>query len=275
MKNFDPISDQIIEWANKPEAEKDGRTLIHIIRLIFEQATEGSWPEIYAQLCRKMMETISPNVQDDGIRSADGKPITGGQLFRKHLLNRCQDDFERGWTAKVSEDAVETSGEVELYSNEYYAARKAKRQGLGLAQFIGELYKLQMLTERVIHKCVQKLLNNVDNPEEEEIESLCRLLTTVGRLLDNPKARAHMDIYFTRMKGLGKSSNVVPRIRFMLQVSFAVYRDVRPIISSYFLLAGSYRTARTEVDPKEWSCGSNCDRSGSRGGANSPHLGYS
>lgn len=233
MEKFDSISDQIIAWANKSETEKDGRTLIHVIRLVFEKATdEAAWSEMYARLCRKMMETISPNVQDDGIRNTDGKPIAGGQLFRKYLLNRCQEDFERGWAAKdaaasaaaakASEDAAvkkaaEASGEAELYSDEYYVAQKAKRRGLGLIQFIGELYKLQMLTERIMHECIKKLLGNVDNPEEEEIESLCRLLTTVGRLLDNPKARAHMDIYFTRMKELGKSNNVAPRMQFMLQ----------------------------------------------------------
>jgi translation initiation factor 4G len=153
-------------------------------------------------------------------------------------LNRCQEDFERGWAAKdaatsaaaakASEDAAvkkaaEASGEAELYSDEYYAAQKAKRRGLGLIQFIGELYKLQMLTERIMHECIKKLLGNVDNPEEEEIESLCRLLATVGKLLDNPKARAHMDIYFTRMKELGKSNNVASRMQFMLQVGCTVY----------------------------------------------------
>jgi len=268
MEKFDAISDQIIEWANKSEAEKNGRTLIHVIRLVCEKAThEAAWSEMYARLCRKMMETISPNVQDDGIRNAKGKPITGGQLFRKYLLNRCQEDFERGWAAKdaaakASEDAAvkkaaEAPGEIELYSDEYYAAQKARRQGLGLIQFIGELYKLQMLTERIMHECIKKFLGSVDNPEEEEIESLCRLLATVGKLLDNPKARAHMDIYFTRMKELGKSNDVAPRMQLMLQVSFTVY--VRPAVSSYFFCLGSYRTTRTEVDPKEPSCGSNYD----------------
>ena len=284
MEKFDSISNQIIEWANKSEAEKDGRTLIHVIRLVFEKATdEAAWSEMYARLCRKMMEMISPNVQDDGIRNTEGKPITGGQLFRKYLLNRCQEDFERGWAAKdaaafaaaakASEDAAvkkaaEASGEVELYSQEYYAAQKAKRQGLGLIQFIGELYKLQMLTERIMHECIKKLLGNVDNPEEEEIESLCRLLTTVGKLLDNPKARAHMDIYFTRMKELGKSNNVASRMQFMLQVSSTFY--FRQVIS-YFLCSGSHRATRTEMGAKESSCGSNYDRSGSRRGK-SPHF---
>ena len=236
MEKFDSISDQIISWANRSENEKDGRTLIQVIRLVFEKATdEAAWSEMYARLCRKMMETISPEVQDDGIRNTEGKPIAGGQLFRKYLLNRCQEDFERGWfakettakaaAAKASDDqaikaANEKKGdESELYSEEYYAAQKAKRQGLGLIKFIGELFKLQMLTERIMHECVKKLLGNVENPEEEEIESLCQLLKTVGQLLDVPKARAHMDVYFTRMKELGKSTNVSSRMQFMLQVT--------------------------------------------------------
>ncbi|KZP10341.1 hypothetical protein FIBSPDRAFT_899780 [Athelia psychrophila] len=94
---------------------------------------------------------------------------------------------------------------------------KVKRQGLGLIKFIGEWFKLQMLTERLMHECVKKLLGHVENPEEEEIESLCKLLSTVGALLDTPKARAHMDVYFSRMKELTRSGNVTSCMRFMLQ----------------------------------------------------------
>jgi translation initiation factor 4G len=234
-EEFDSISDQIVEWANKSEVEKDARTLIHVVRLVFEKATdEAALSEVYARLCRKMVETISPNVRDDGIRNAEGKPITGGRLFLKYLLNRCQEDFERGWATKVAsapaaaakssgnaavKNTAEAPSEVELYSDEYYIAQKVKRQGLGVIQFIGELYKVQMLTERIMHECIKKLLRNFDNPREEEIEGLCRLLTTVGRLLDNPKARAHMDIYFTIMKELGRCNNVAPHLQLMLQVS--------------------------------------------------------
>jgi translation initiation factor 4G len=238
MERFDSISDQIIAWANKSERETDGRTLIQVIKLVFEKATdEATFSEMYARLCRKMMEQISPKVQDDGIKNTEGKPFAGGQLFRKYLLNRCQEDFERGWVAKettaaaaatkatedlaVKEANEQTKGgeESELYSEEYYAAAKAKRRGLGLIRFIGELFKLQMLTERIMHECIKKLLGNVENPEEEEIESLCKLLTTVGMLLDTAKARAHLDVYFSRMRELTKNKNVNARMIFMLQVS--------------------------------------------------------
>lgn len=39
-------------------------------------------------------------------------------------------------------------------------------------EFIGELFKLQMLTKRITHECAKKLLGNVENHEEEEIRGL-------------------------------------------------------------------------------------------------------
>ena len=123
-------------------------------------------------------------------------------------------------------------GEPVLYSDEYYAAQKAKRQGLGLIEFIGELFKLQMLTERIMHGCIKKLFGNVENPEEEEIESLCKLLTTVGKILDTSKARAHMDVYFSRMKELTRSGNVSSRMQFMLQVYISFPLNI--LVGLYF-----------------------------------------
>ncbi|KAI6007614.1 armadillo-type protein [Pisolithus orientalis] len=175
-----------------------------------------------------MMETISPRLQDDDIKSTDREPITGGLLFRKYLLNQCQEDFERGCVgmkataraaaAKASdEEAIKAAGEGELYSDEDYVTQQAKRQSLGLIKFIGELFKLQILAERIMHECVKNLLGNMENPEEEEIESLCQLLRTAGQFMDVPKAHAHMDVYFQRMSELCENPNVSPRMQFMLQ----------------------------------------------------------
>ena len=82
-----------------------------------------------------------------------GQPLTGGQLFRKYLLTRCQQEFERGWKINLppKPDENATGKEAELLSNEYYIATKAKRQGLGLVQFIGELFKLNMLVEKIMY----------------------------------------------------------------------------------------------------------------------------
>jgi translation initiation factor 4G len=240
-EHFDSISDQIIVLANKSEKEKDCRTLIRVVKLVFEKATdEATFSEMYARLCHKIMEQISPKVQDDGIKNSEGKPFAGGNLFRRYLLNHCQQEFERSPVAQeataaaatskaIADEAVmeaneKTKGgeEPELYSDAYHAAAKARRCGLGLMRFIGELFKLQMLAERVMHECIKKLLGNVENPEEEEIESLCELLITVGSLLDTPKARAHLDVYFSRMRELTKNKNINARMVSMLQVCISI-----------------------------------------------------
>jgi translation initiation factor 4G len=242
MKRFDSISDQIIACANKFELEKSGRALFHVIKLIFNKAVdEAIFSEMYARLCHKMMEQISPKVQDDVTKNAEGKPVVGGQLCRSYLLYWCQRGFERGWFAedttataaatkatgdqaiKEANEKTKRGEEPELYSDEYYAAEKAKRRGLGLIRFIGELFKLRILTERIMHECIKKLLGNVENPEVEEIESLCLFLTTVGSLLDTEKARAHLDVYFSRMQELTKNKNVNVRMVSKLQVSIIPY----------------------------------------------------
>lgn len=254
LEKFDSISDQILAWADKSVDEVDGRILRQVIALIFEKATdEANWSEMYARLCRKLMEKVSPNVKDETVKLPDGTAVSGGTLFRKYLLNRCQEDYESGWkqkevaaaaaagkaaddnakkeaneAAKKEEESKEGATasssaapkEAELLSDEYYAAQKAKRRGLGLVRFIGELYRLSMLTERIMHECIKKLLANTENPEEEDVESLCRLLTTVGKGLDNLKAKQHMDIYFTRMSTIANNMKISSRIRFMTQVSF-------------------------------------------------------
>lgn len=66
------------------------------------------------------------------------------------------------------------------------AKDKARRRSIGNIKFIGELFKLKMLTEAIMHDCVVKLLKNHD---EESLECLCRLLTTIGKDLDFEKAK--------------------------------------------------------------------------------------
>lgn len=66
------------------------------------------------------------------------------------------------------------------------AKDKARRRSLGNIKFIGELFKLNMLTEVIMHDCIVKLLKNHD---EESLECLCRLLSTIGKDLDFAKAK--------------------------------------------------------------------------------------
>ena len=97
IDKFESISNQILEFANKSENEEDGRTLRQVIKLIFDKATdEAVWSEMYARLCRKLLDSLSDKIVDKSQQSN----MSGGLLFRKYLLTRCQEDFERGWSDK-------------------------------------------------------------------------------------------------------------------------------------------------------------------------------
>jgi translation initiation factor 4G len=234
LEKFDKITDQILEIAGQSKYETDGRTLRQIIALTFEKATdEPTFSEMYATFCRKIMETIDPSITDPAVLNKDGQPLTGGQLFRKYLLNRCQEEFERGWKVNLppKPDETATGKEAELLSDEYYVAAKAKRQGLGLVQFIGELFKLNMLIEKIMYvslwwltndryECIIRLLGGTDDPhpEPEEVESLCRLLNTVGKALDEGKAKTRMNAIYDALNQIKQHSDLESRIKFKILV---------------------------------------------------------
>ena len=57
---------------------------------------------------------------------------------------------------------------------------------MGNIRFIGELFKYKMLTENIMHDCIFKLLKIRD---DDSLQCLCKLLETIGKDLDHPKAR--------------------------------------------------------------------------------------
>ncbi|CAK7246247.1 MAG: hypothetical protein STHCBS139747_007871 [Sporothrix thermara] len=217
-EKFDKISDQILEIALQSKDEEDGRTLRQVIQLTFEKATdEAHWATMYARFCKVMLDRMSPEIRDVTITDKKGEVISGGTLFRKYLLNRCQQEFERGWKVDLPQPKEGETKEMAMLSDEYYEAAAAKRRGLGLVQFIGELYKLGMLTERIMHECVRKLVDYETTPDEAEIESLSKLLRTVGANLDSTdKGRPMMDAYFVRIKNIIDIPDLPSRLKFML-----------------------------------------------------------
>ncbi|KAL6704328.1 hypothetical protein ACN47E_008284 [Coniothyrium glycines] len=216
-EKFDKISDQILEIAAQSKDETDGRTLRQVIQLTFEKACDEShWSSMYAKFCSRMLQTMSTDIKDENVRDKHGNPVVGGALFRKYLLNRCQEEFERGWEVNLP-DAPEDGKEAQLLSDDYYIAAAAKRKGLGLIQFIGELYKLGMLTLRIMHECVLKLLDFEGLPDEAAIESLVKLLRTVGSTMESAEAGPKMiNMYFERIEKVMNMDGLPSRMRFML-----------------------------------------------------------
>ncbi|KAJ2747992.1 hypothetical protein GGI20_000079 [Coemansia sp. BCRC 34301] len=209
LDNFDAVSAELLTWGNKSINETDGRVLRHLVMLVYQKAIdEPVWASMYARLCYKMFCDVNKQIEDRSLLTKDGKYLSGGYLVRKYLLTKCQEDFERGWKVDIPQD---------MESEEYYDAIKIKRRGLGLVRFICELFLLDILTVRIMHECVKRLLSNVETPEEEETESLAKLLTTVGKKLDKPEAKNYMDAYFVRIQAMSVNKHLPSRIRFMLK----------------------------------------------------------
>ena len=69
----------------------------------------------------------------------------------------------------------------------------ARGKMLGNIKFIGELGKLQMLHEGILHRCIKQLLEKKKkvpiHEMSENMECLCQIIRTVGKRLDHEKAR--------------------------------------------------------------------------------------
>jgi uncharacterized membrane protein YgcG len=219
IDKFDKIGEQFLVMdISTPNVLKK------TIELIFEKALdEYHFQSMYGRLCHKLSNEL-PKVQT--WIDIDAK----NNVFRRLLLNKCQEEFEKSekWSKADSEGAESrqerlkrlhsmSAEEKEKYAEEEYQRTKLKRRVLGNISFIGELFKLQMITEKIMHGCVKQLLAKVQDPEEEETEALCRLLKGIGGRLDHEKAKSHMDVYFLRIKELSQNPKLPSRIRFMLE----------------------------------------------------------
>uniref|UniRef100_G3VM79 Eukaryotic translation initiation factor 4 gamma 3 n=1 Tax=Sarcophilus harrisii TaxID=9305 RepID=G3VM79_SARHA len=205
---FNQLMKQVAELTVDTEERLKG-----VIDLVFEKAIdEPSFSVAYANMCRCLVTLKVP------MADKPGNTVN----FRKLLLNRCQKEFEKDKAdddvfekkQKELEAATAPEEKTRLHDELEEAKDKARRRSIGNIKFIGELFKLKMLTEAIMHDCVVKLLKNHD---EESLECLCRLLTTIGKDLDFEKAKPRMDQYFNQMEKIVKERKTSSRIRFMLQ----------------------------------------------------------
>ncbi|XP_027083263.1 eukaryotic translation initiation factor 4G [Coffea arabica] len=183
-------------------------TLSGLISQIFDKALmEPMFCEMYADFCYHLAQEL-PNF-------VEGREKV---TFRGLLLNKCQEEFVRGERQQAGANIIEEGGEARLSEEEREEKRIcARRRMLGNIRLLGELYKKKMLSERLMHDCIQKLLGKHDSPEEDDVEALCELMNTVGEVIDHPKAKVQMNACFEVMKNLLNNSELSSRMRFILK----------------------------------------------------------
>eukprot|EP01113_Clastostelium_recurvatum_P048422 TRINITY_DN880_c1_g1_i2.p1 TRINITY_DN880_c1_g1~~TRINITY_DN880_c1_g1_i2.p1 ORF type:complete len:842 (-),score=323.69 TRINITY_DN880_c1_g1_i2:555-2717(-) len=162
---------------------------------------------MYATLCKKLSLKSSefPGTEND-------KPIT----FKRVLLNKCQEEFESN-RQKTRKKEVPTGLSPQEMAEWEDNEMRARKKMLGNIKFIGELFKEGMLTEKIMHTCIQSLLGEMTHPLEDDMEALSKLMTTIGNKIDHVKSRDWMNLYFERIKTLSTNQTLSSRIRFGLQ----------------------------------------------------------
>ncbi|KAG5534411.1 hypothetical protein RHGRI_022511 [Rhododendron griersonianum] len=183
--------------------------LKEVTSLIYDKAVlNPTVCPLYAQLCSHLDKKLPPFPSDE----------PGGKITFKHvLLNNCQEAFEG--TDKIREELTQTTAseqELERRDND----RMMKIRTLGNIRLIGELWKQKMLTDRIVHEIIRKLLGDDTKtcPEEENVEAICEFFNTIGKKLDEtPTSRHFNDIYFSRLKELSTNPQLAPQVRSMVR----------------------------------------------------------
>ncbi|KAF8412488.1 hypothetical protein HHK36_000453 [Tetracentron sinense] len=201
-QNFDKLFEQVKEFNTD-----NAVVLTGAISQFFDNAlTEPTFCVMWANFCYFAGEL--PDFREDNEKIS----------FKRLLVNKCQEEFERGQREQAEANRVEEEGEIKWTEEERKENKtQARRRMLGSIKLIGELYKTSLLTERLIHYCIKTLLGQYPNPHEEDIEALCKLMSTIGELIDHPKAKKHMDAYFVMMTNLSNHMKLSSRVRFMLK----------------------------------------------------------
>eukprot|EP00729_Bicosta_minor_P014430 gene14430-14141_t len=193
LEKFDILALQI-----KDLLVADLEKVQELVMGIFVKAIdEEFFSMIYAKLCKYLAIAVST---DDG--NVEAIP-----MFRKTLLNCCQQEFEKATKADAAaaeldaskkeaaaaaekaaaEAGIETkelskeeaAKKREEEREEGYARNKVKRHMLGNIRFIGELFKEDLVSSKIMMHCINHLVPN-KNAEEENLENLCKLLETAG-----------------------------------------------------------------------------------------------
>ncbi|EDX14114.1 GD18348 [Drosophila simulans] len=202
--------------------------MTNVMLLIFEKTiSEPNFAPTYARFCKVLFHEIK----------AENK-----SLFTSSLITRIQHEFESNVNDanakskklqptmerinQCSDPAKKAELRAEMEDLEYQFRRRA----WGTVRFIGELFKLQSLTNDRVLNCVESLL---EHGCEEKLEYMCKLLTTVGHLLESSlpehyQLRDRIEKIFRRIQDIINRSRgtshrqqvhikISSRVRFMMQ----------------------------------------------------------
>ncbi|XP_058825642.1 eukaryotic translation initiation factor 4 gamma 3-like isoform X2 [Topomyia yanbarensis] len=213
--NFNVLVEQVKTYEIDTEERLDG-----CIKILFEKAImEPNFTDTYVQMCKEIGSIIKISTGDNQ-QAAD---------FKRKLITQCQKEFEKHHTdkeqnaneieetkKKANEETTEEAEDLQFELEEKDI--KIRRRALGTIRFIGELFKHKLLTHKIMYSCINILLSE-DMLDEETLECLCKLLTTIGGRMEQECDPNGLQYCFDRLQEIADKKStlqVCSRIRFMI-----------------------------------------------------------
>ena len=184
--NIGFICDRVIAWVDKCEEAVHGSVLELFSQLFFDRAVDE--PErtgIYVSLCEAMTENFRGRNFCHGIK----KDMSYNGSIISNSLTKCWDNTQGSlsWGESILGSRTAESAAM-LSVDEYYAAQKAKRRGLGLASLGVELWNSNVLSNPRMDHLWQRFKSLDDSfncgfdydLKEGDVVTMCILAHTVG-----------------------------------------------------------------------------------------------
>lgn len=184
---------------------KSERLLRGMVEMVVQRAvSEPQYSVVYANMCRCFKGLKVPSAENRG-RTLN---------FHKLLLYYCKMELQsvEELMEKRQVESEASAGDQQKHLEELEKTQVETRRRLsGIVRFMGELFKMKMVSEAIVHDCIVHLL------KKKRQDCLCVLLSTTGKQLDTVKSKSRMDQYFNQMEKIIKNRQTSNRIRFMLQ----------------------------------------------------------
>ncbi|GAB1608041.1 eukaryotic translation initiation factor 4 gamma 1-like [Argonauta hians] len=205
-QNFETLVDQmeliLIDTEDKLDAVTD---------LVFEKAVlEPNYSSAYAKFCTFLMMLKVPSKSNP----------ENNVNFHSLLLKKCREEFEKDNESEQKildlKEKIEAANEEEkkvLQEELDTVMFISRRKSVGNIRFIGELFKMDMVKLDIMLGCLERLSSSTD---EEKLECMCKLLSTVGKLIESKAKNEQMNRHFKDIRAIVGARETSSRIRFML-----------------------------------------------------------
>mmetsp|Transcript_27503 Transcript_27503/g.49538 ORF Transcript_27503/g.49538 Transcript_27503/m.49538 type:complete len:495 (+) Transcript_27503:201-1685(+) len=170
---------------------------------LFDKAwSEQKYSSLYALICQFLKENF------------EGFAYPGEEAsrnwFKHELLTMCQEVFE------YRPQDIEFQG---LTDDKIEQKRvQLKKKTIGNVRFIGELFKVNLISPKIVLNCIDDLLisQQASLIDEDKLEGACVLLTTGGSMFERSSLREHTDRCMMKVQEIIRMPLLTPRLKFLL-----------------------------------------------------------